>query len=516
MHIDLDHMEQPIAPIQSQVCIIGAGVAGLVAASRLVDGGMDVILLEAGGLALEERSQRFYDPVMVGATHTGSTAGRFRVFGGSSTRWGGQLLPYTPDIFEPPAGAPSPPWPIRDSDLAPFYPAVERLMEVDDLPFSAELLPALGHPLPPFPPEIELRFSKWAPFGRRNLARTVGKAILRHPRIRVFTHANVASLQPTPNGRVQGCEARDYAGRVFQFQAEAFIVASGTIESCRLLLASGLSDPHDQIGRYFHDHVSFHAAHLTSPARENAIERLGPFFVRGTLHTAKLEASPVLRVRAGLPAIMAHFAVEEPPESGVAAVRNLLQAVQRGKLRSAISSNLLPAMHGSYDVARLLWNARIRKRRAVSRRATLWLNIDLEQFPDPENRIQLSDSRDALGLRRAVVKWRVGAREGEAACRFSRVVKAALEQAGIAPLEWKAGLLQGEAPEMVDTYHAMGGLRMGTDPRVSVTGPSLQVHGAENLYVLSCATYPSGGSSNPTFTLMALALRLADRLLSRR
>jgi choline dehydrogenase-like flavoprotein len=303
---------------------------------------------------------------------------------------------------------------------------------------------------------------------------------------------------------------------VFQFQAEEFIVASGTIESCRLLLASALPDPHDQMGRYFHDHVSFHAAQLTYPARESALDRLGPFFVRGTLHTAKLEASPQLRVRAGLPAIMAHFAVEEPPDSGPAAMRNLLQAVQRGNVKDALSGNLLPAIQGASDVARLLWNARIRKRRAVSRRATLWLNIDLEQFPDPENRIQLSDNRDALGLRRAVVNWRVGAKEGEAACRFAQVVKAALEQAGIAPLVWRDGLLQGKEPEMADTYHAMGGLRMGSDPRASVTGPSLQVHGVDNLYVLSCAVYPSGGSSNPTFTLMTLAMRLADRLLSRR
>jgi choline dehydrogenase-like flavoprotein len=53
---------------------------------------------------------------------------------------------------------------------------------------------------------------------------------------------------------------------------------------------------------------------------------------------------------------------------------------------------------------------------------------------------------------------------------------------------------------------------MGTDPAASVVDATLKVHGLTNLYVASCAVYPSGGSSNPTFTLMALTLRLADHL----
>jgi choline dehydrogenase-like flavoprotein len=59
----------------------------------------------------------------------------------------------------------------------------------------------------------------------------------------------------------------------------------------------------------------------------------------------------------------------------------------------------------------------------------------------------------------------------------------------------------------------MGGTAMGVDPRSSVVDPDLRMHGVANLSVASCATYPSGGSSNPTFTLMALTLRLAERLM---
>jgi choline dehydrogenase-like flavoprotein len=85
----------------------------------------------------------------------------------------------------------------------------------------------------------------------------------------------------------------------------------------------------------------------------------------------------------------------------------------------------------------------------------------------------------------------------------------------LAPQEWDKSVLDHTLPSMLDTNHAMGGLRMGTDPTCSVVDTNLAVRGLDNLYVASCAVFPSGSSSNPTFTMMALTLRLADLLLER-
>jgi choline dehydrogenase-like flavoprotein len=167
-------------------------------------------------------------------------------------------------------------------------------------------------------------------------------------------------------------------------------------------------------------------------------------------------------------------------------------------------------------VTRLLWYSRVRKRRAVSRKATIYLNVDVEQIPDPDNRIRLSDTVDALGQRKAIVDWRVSPEDAVTATRYAQCIKKELETVGIEPLNWLPNvLLPTAAPALADTFHPMGGLRMGTDSRHSVVDPDLKVHGVDNLYVSSCATFPSGGSSNPTFTLMALTLRLADRLTAK-
>src|SRR5665213_3596000 len=315
MHIDLDQAESGRG-FSAHFCVIGGGIAGLLLATRLAERGAEVLLLEAGGLELEERSQNLFDAEMAGARHAGTTEGRFRTFGGSSTRWGGQLLPYTADVFQPPAGAPSLGWPIAEGDVARFYDELQRMLGVDSLPLDAGLLDALKRPAVEFSDDVRLRFSKWVPFAKRNLARTLGKVALAHPKITVVSHANVAELLGDGAGRVVAARVLDYAGREFRCDAEEFVVATGTIESSRLLLLSEAAVPnaHGQVGRYFHDHLTWPAAEFLGPERERMLERLGPFFVDGTLHTCKLEASSALRAQNDLLAVMAHVTIEEPED----------------------------------------------------------------------------------------------------------------------------------------------------------------------------------------------------------
>lgn len=508
MHVDLQESSRSEV-FHSTVCVIGGGIAGLVLAMRLAQSGISVHLLEAGGLSPEERSQQLFLADMKSDVHLGATAGRHRTFGGSSTRWGGQLLPFTADVFSPPPGTPSLPWPIQESTLEPYYAEIQKMVGVDALPFTADLLPALDRSEPPPSADITVRFSKWIPFKRRNLAHTFGAEALVHPLVTIFTHANALELVGAGHDAVESLRVVNYTGCEFRFAATHFVVCAGTIESSRLLLCSpDVPNPHDQTGRYFHDHVSYHAAKIVSPAREQILELFGPSYVDGTTHTAKLEASPSLRSCESLQGVMAHIVILEPEDSGVAAIRDLLRSLQRRELKQAISTNLIPVIRGIEDVARLWYCSHFKKRRAVTKLATLMLNIDVEQAPHPDNRITLSATEtDAIGLPRTVLDWRVRAPELDTAVRFVPFLRKYLSAAGLESLEWER-----EAPAMVDTYHMMGGLRMGVDPASSVVDADLKVHGLSNLHVASCAVFPSGSSSNPTFTLMAMTLRLADRL----
>ena len=527
MQIDLETVPPGRAePFRSQVCIVGGGIAGLVLATALASSGIEVHLLEAGGLTPEDRSQALYAAGMAGTLHTGTTQGRFRTFGGSSTQWGGQLLPYPNDVFSPPPGVPSAGWPLWRSDLSPFYAQVEDLLGAGHEPYTADLYRNFGRTLPEallHDPGLILRASKWAPFARRNLAQTLGKQALASDKITVFTHANAKELLLASDGsHLAAVLAHDYRGYAFRFEATGYVLAAGTIETSRLLLASssvaptGVGNDHDQVGRGFHDHLSYPAAVLAGPVRAKMLEWFAPVLEDGVTHTAKLEASPALRRRLGLLNVMAHLSIDEPPDSGAAVARSLLQSVQRGQLRSALVDSLAKLPAAAMDIARLAYDARYHRRRFVSAAATVTLRVDSEQAARPENRIRLDDALDPFGQPRALVDWRVSGDEYRTLRAFAVFLRDQLPNLGTPPIAWPAELDTADpaAPltGITDTYHPMGGTIMGTNPATSVVSPDLRLHGVPNLSIASCATFPAGGSSNPTFTLMALSLRLAERL----
>jgi choline dehydrogenase-like flavoprotein len=523
MQIDLDAVPEQ-KEYASTVCVIGAGIAGLLLARNLAAHGIDVNLIEGGGPTLEARSQELYSAKMEGNYHDGTTRGRFRVFGGSSTRWGGQLLPYTADVFSPHSSVPSLRWPITNCDLESYYSDVYKIMHVGHGSPESKLPNQLNMKEQDYP-EIKIRFSKWAPFSKRNLANTVGRECLRSARITCFLHANATCIEPSKeNERIEKVIVKNYRGTTFRFRAQQFAICTGTIETSRLLLAStsicerGVANSTDNVGRYFHDHISVNAATIQGEARRQFVRLFSPRLVGGTLFTPKLEASEELRSRHGLLAVMAHFAIEEPSGTGVAALREILQRIQRREHSLQVIKAMATLPGNLKDIAQLLWFAHVRKCRAISKGAAVTLRLDCEQKPMAASRIRISEERDFLGMPKAIVDWRISKDEQRAVQLYARVISSFLNKLGVGPLSWSPELWKADDSWLKltsDTYHAMGGTRMGTDPKSSVVDCNLQVHGVPNLFVASCSVFPGGGSSNPTFTMMALTLRLGTYLANK-
>jgi choline dehydrogenase-like flavoprotein len=526
MLVDLDQVATPPhRPYRAAVCIAGAGVAGLVLATRLADAGLDVHLLEAGGRTPEARSQSIYDAEMACTRHAGTTEGRFRLFGGSSTRWGGQLLPYPPEVFSPPSSLCAAGWPLTHTALEPYYAEIEQMLGVNELPFGTDLFESLGMKVPLVldrNSDLTLRFSKWAPFSHRNLAHTLGVRALASRNITVFLHANLTECLLSAQGStIDGFLACNYRKTQFRFEADQYVMATGTIETSRLLLASrsvsmrGVGNDHHQVGCGIHDHVSAPVAEVTGDSRKTLLSWLGPHIVGATTHTGRLEATTALRERLRLLAVQAHLTIEEPDGSAASVARHLLRSMQRGELRSAIAQTLPRLGSASLGMAQLVWSAKIQKRRTVSAKALVPIRIMSEQRARPENRIRISEFEvDSLGVPKTIVDWRVNPEETRSILRFAGWLKGELARLGIGEIAWHDDLELGKDGllEIRDTNHLMGGTLMGTDPERSVVDQDLKVHGLENMSIASCSTFPTGGSSNPTFTLMALTLRLAARL----
>ena len=524
MHIDLETPALP-STFKADVCIVGGGTSGILLAWKLACRGRQILLLEAGGLTLEERSQELYAIDVSGESHAGILNGRFRTFGGASTRWGGGLLPYTRDVLQPPPCLGLPSWPIDLQELEPYYEEVQRIMGVTLTPFSSELLRHFKRSVPFSSDRVRLRLSKSSPFTRRNLSRTLGKKCLASSRIAVVSHANAIAIELLKNGRaVSSVTAVNYGGKRFSFEAGAFILCTGTIETSRLLLAStsvcsrGVGNERDQVGRYFHDHVFSRVAEIAPQDRGPMITTFAHCMGGNTLHKFRLEATERLRRERGLLSVGCEFPVEEPPESGVTPMLNLLRSVQRSDFTTRNLRDLLSLPSASREVAQSLYSAKIRKRRYVSPHARIIFHVDVEQRPDPESRVRLSEEPDAVGMRKAILHWKISNDEHRSIGIFAQEVAKLFRNSGLATTCWGPATRRSVEPELLDrkdSFHMMGGARMGSHPGTSVVNRDLRVHGIDNLHIVSCAVFPTGGSSNPTFTLLALALRLADTLETR-
>ncbi|MEK6398463.1 MAG: FAD-dependent monooxygenase, partial [Terriglobus sp.] len=103
------------------VCVVGAGAVGIVLAVRLLRAGKRVLLVESGGGNFEEASQHLYDTRVTEQPHTGVHTGRFRTWGGTTTRWGGQILPLEPIDFAKRSWVPQSGWDVSRDELLPYY-----------------------------------------------------------------------------------------------------------------------------------------------------------------------------------------------------------------------------------------------------------------------------------------------------------------------------------------------------------------------------------------------------------
>ncbi len=524
MEIDLSQPGGRIesgAVLRAEVCIVGAGIAGLTLAHKLAGQGISIILVEAGG----HTPEKDLSVDLTGQPYAAATQDRIRAFGGTSLLWGGQILPLqavTLASEQRPDG-----WPIAASDLAAYIAEAEKLLAVDALPYQApDFFTATRQPTPPLLshlPHLDARLSKFAPFSHRNLAQTLGRALRFHPRVHVLLHAPVSELLlSSARDGVEAALVATPERRSLRIEAAQFVVAAGTIETVRLLLASssispeGIGNTQGQLGRNLHDHLTFSAATLHGPARNRLLREFRPWVFGRTVHSLKLEATTRLRADLGLNPALAHLTMEEPIHSGIANLRNMLRARQQRDSAPPFAAPLQTLPRAAMDALRLTLAAKFQHRRYVSPQATVRLQINSGQAIPSRSRITLSEKRDALGVRLPAIDWDIAIEDLKSISRFASYLRQHMDSVGLPGFTWLPALSSPDVvalhPHLDDARHPMGGAIMSADPRTSVVDPCLAVHGIRNLSVASAAVFPDGSPQLPTLTLMALTLRLADRL----
>jgi choline dehydrogenase-like flavoprotein len=492
--------------VEADLAIIGGGPAGITLARAFDASGVDVCLVEAGGLEADADVQSFYQGESVGIEYP-LDATRLRFLGGSSNHWGGYCRPLDPIDFEQRDWVPYSGWPFGIEELAPYYPQATEIVEVSPGRYSdvAFWESATGTELPkPVTGRMRRQFVHFSPptrFGKRYRPQ-----LERSGNIRVLLNATVTNIAAAPEGRhVDRLELQTVDGKRHSVTARYFVVATGGLENARMLLlsndvmTSGLGNQNDLVGRFFmeHPHISGFGEIVVAD-----LGRLPPLYrdrvwVEGL--SVKVAFNPdyaFMRERRLLNAtFMSGVAGEYRRDSDtVAGQLDMLRAARR-----FLADGSGPVKPDDPDYLGV----------------PLGLGCAGEQAPNPSSRVSLSQDRDAFGLPRIKLDWQLTEQDRRSLMEHMRSL--AMEYAALGIGRMRLNIEDdGIWPERVDGgSHHMGTTRMHDDPEQGVVDRDSRVHGIDNLYVAGSSVFPTGGSANPTLTIVALTLRLADHLRTR-
>jgi choline dehydrogenase-like flavoprotein len=523
---------EPGAAVDAEICVVGAGAAGITLALELARRSADVLLVESGGEEADPETQALHDLDSVGYPVREHFMSRARYYGGSCNLWAGRSMRLLPEDVAAPQDLPGAGWPIPHAEIVRHY---DRAAEILRLPAITmfdpgayqERMTAAERRLfdaGPLAPTVSLWARRPMRFG------AVYRSQLRRA-VRVMLHASVTGVRLSPAGdAVEALDAATLDGKRVMVRARTFVLASGGLENARLLLVSrdrqlaGIGNANDLVGRYFMDHPRsvFGRVRLRPGARLPLLR--GMPVADGKVQIG-MGFSAEERRRRGL---LNHYATLEAEFSGYAAagyqsaVRTAKVLLKKGYAgsrwdvgRSRLGDIpgmiylLTPKELMPHPLYRVYWNLRnaLHPRPDGAARVVVYF---CEQPPDRESRVTLGEKRDRLGVPRLELHWRIGPEVTESVLALQETLRQRLDQSGIGDLE--PG--QGE-PRYTDASHHMGTTRMAASPRDGVVDPDCRVHGVGNLYLAGSSVFPSAGHANPTLTIVALALRLADHLRGR-
>jgi choline dehydrogenase-like flavoprotein len=509
-------------PPRYDICIVGAGAAGITLALELEATGARVCLLEAGGPGYEAATQRLYEGEVIGQPYPLLRDTRVAALGGSTTVWAGWCRPLEALDFERRDWCGAGGWPFGLDELRPYYARAHDICGLAAFEYDPERWAGVLGPHRILAGDAtfsnQIFHVNIQDFGARYRER-----LQRSKTIDLVLHA------PITRARMEGMactavEVRTLDGHELAIRADHFVLATGGVENARLLLLSAAEpaaapgNVHGLVGRYFTDHafVNPGALMLREPGLLD-FYRLTPVApgadagsVRGVLSVRR---EVVERERLMNAAVFFHPRYESHRVFATEEVQAFLQLWNKFKKRG------VPGAVWPY--ARLAARAPHRLAVAMARKLAVgdgpgrrWrMRTAFETSFRYENRVVLGDELDRLGRRRVRVEWRIGEEDVENMRRVIRLFDQAVREAGVGHVErafpdepsaWRQAVEGGK--------HHMGTTRMHVAPEHGVVDENSRVHGTSNLFIAGSSVFPSGGYANPTLTIVALAVRLGDHL----
>ena len=537
--------------IDCDICIVGGGAAGVTLALELADGCAKVVLLESGGMKVSPQTQSLdAGEVVDRVRHAPSNLFRQRRLGGTTNVWGGRCAPFDELDFEARDHVPYSGWPLSKTELDGCYGRAQTYLELGDYAYNVASALPMGTPpmISGFHSQVFSAEKLWRYSAANNVTKKWIKSLKQQRNVAVYLHATCLNLTTNHDGScIDHLTVASLGRNEFSIRAKQYVLAAGGLETPRILLTSkndahpkGLGNDRGLVGRFYMSHLhglvgtvgmtpehrpikldlemcndgvycrrmlsvveekrrSYRlqnfSAFLSHPLQENPAHKNGILSAR----YFKELLFPVIALKKGL---RANSGVNSTsPRLALAHVRNII-----------LDSPKLLRLYGQLMLTRAKGRRYHMPVGAKAYANGSVLTIDAEQAPNPESRVTLTDSKDEFGINRLRIDWKVTDADVQSVLTTCNLLAGELDHMKVGKLWFDPNIIPSPYVTKSMGGHHLGTTRMAKEPSLGVVNEHCRVHGMSNLYIASGSVFPTSGSANPTLTVIALTLRLADHL----
>jgi choline dehydrogenase-like flavoprotein len=509
------------------VCILGAGAAGITIALELIDSGLSVLSVESGGLEYDQATQELYKAENASFKQFPLESTRLRFFGGTTNHWAGMCRPLDAYDFEREYDGISS-WPISKQDLHSYYQKAQNLCELGENVYD-NYQEKTGVE-DGFLKEIKGDKLRASFFQRSPPTRFGGEYLERLKKaknIQILLNANVKELVENPQGtHITSALVATLSDVEATIVAKKFILATVGLENPRLLLLSnrknkaGIGNSHDLVGRYYMDHIGRYTGKVIfrEPIDLNSVffeeKKISDFQIG-----AFLAPTEELIRRRGCGNFRLQLTPGSEADLSIEILRGIKQDVSNLNWPDDLILKLSDMVSNADVIANLAYKNIFDTTDKVFETShkvsdnLLSVFINMEQTPNYDSRVTLGDNLDGLGLPMLNFDWRLSIKEEETLNIAMQEFASMLGLSGGGRFRTSSELTNGESDFGISCHHS-GTTRMANDPRHGVVDRNCRVHGTSNLYLAGSSVFSTIGWANPTLTIVALSLRLADRIKS--
>jgi choline dehydrogenase-like flavoprotein len=540
--------------IETDICIVGSGTAGLTLAREFIGQDFNVCLLESGGLKPDRETQALCQGENIGHPYFSLDIARARYFGGTTNRWnipigddcsGVRMRPLDAIDFEKRDWVPYSGWPFDKAHLDPFYSRAEEICKITPAGYEVsdwqdpQKTPSFNFNGDRVTTVI-FKFATKHPF-LNEYAEEVRKAA----NVQTYLYANVIEIETNETAKtvsrlLVGC----LEGSKFYVKAKQFILAAGAIEIPRLLLSSdriqktGLGNQNDLVGRFFMEHPHCWSGLYVPSTPEifkltalydhihkvNEVPIIGKLGLSESVLRKKKMLNYVTELvpRVVLKSSLNQLIYPRIDSKSVRSYRYIRSVMGQGKLPTDLKMHLYNIFSGLDDftitayrnIKKRVFNLFDKSRISLFRLANM-----SEQAPNPDSRVTLGPDRDRLGQRRVRLNWQPSPMDLDCIIHSQQILDEEFQESGLGRIYIELNNyieLSGETPKhrIGGGWHHMGTTRMHEDPKNGVVDQNCKIHGVSNLFIAGPSVFPTSGYANPSLTIVALAVRLADHIKS--